>query len=121
MNVYDCVKFDDKGLVAAIVQHHETGQVLMLGYMNQESLEITLRENKACFWSRSRSELWLKGDTSGNYLYVKEIRVDCDVDAVLLKCDPAGPTCHTLETSCFYRTLNATGDMTLAGDDVATN
>lgn len=120
MDVHHCVKYDDKGLVAAIIQHHETGQVLMLGYMNEESLGITLRENKACFWSRSRGELWRKGDTSGNFLHVKEIRVDCDGDAVLLKCDPAGPTCHTNETSCFYRTVDAKGDMALAGDGVAT-
>lgn len=119
MILKDCVKLDDKGLVAAIIQHHETGQVLMLGYMNQESLEITLRERKACFWSRSRQELWLKGETSGNILDVKEIRVDCDADALVLKCDPVGPTCHTNETSCFYRTVDFSGKLTLAGDGVA--
>ncbi len=119
MNLHDRIKFDDKGLISAIIQHWETGQVLMLGYMNAESLDITLEGQKACFWSRSRQELWLKGETSGNVLHVKEIRVDCDCDALVLKCDPVGPTCHTNETSCFYRTVDADGTMTLAGDGVA--
>ncbi|MBX7258102.1 MAG: phosphoribosyl-AMP cyclohydrolase [Candidatus Hydrogenedentes bacterium] len=117
--LYDILKTDDKGLVAAIIQHHETGQVLMLGYMNEESLGITLRERKACFWSRSRQKLWRKGETSGNVLNVIEIRVDCDGDALLVKCDPIGPTCHTNETSCFYRKVDFDASMTLAGDGVA--
>lgn len=116
----DLVKFDDKGLIAAICQHHETGRVLMVGYMNAESLGITLKERKACFWSRSRQQLWLKGETSGNVLHVKEIRTDCDADALLLQCDPVGPTCHTGETSCFYRLVGFDGAVTLAGDGVAT-
>ena len=119
MNLKDCVKTDDNGLVPAIIQSASTGQVLMLGYMNQESLEITLEKRKACFWSRSRKELWLKGETSGNTLDVKEIRVDCDLDALVLKCDPAGPTCHTNETSCFYRAVEFDGTMRLDGDGVA--
>ena len=114
------LKLDDKGLVCAVIQHHETGQVLMVGYMNRESLEITLREQKACFWSRSRQQLWLKGETSGNVLHVKGIRIDCDGDALLLACDPVGPTCHTNETTCFYRTVSADGTLTLSGDGVAT-
>lgn len=119
-SLFDLVKYDDKGLVAAICQHHETGRVLMVGYMNAESLGITLRERKACFWSRSRQQLWLKGETSGNVLHVKEIRTDCDADALLLQCDPVGPTCHTGETSCFYRLAGFDGSVTLAGDGVAT-
>jgi phosphoribosyl-AMP cyclohydrolase len=119
MKLDDLAKFDDKGLLCAVIQHHETGQVLMVGYMNRESLGITLRERKACFWSRSRQQLWLKGETSGNVLHVKEIRIDCDGDALLLKCDPVGPTCHTNETSCFYRTVQGDGDVALAGDGVA--
>lgn len=119
MQFQDMLKRDSDGLVAAIIQHHQTGQVLMLGYMNDESIEYTLREKKACFWSRSRQELWIKGETSGNVLEVKEIRVDCDADALLLQCAPAGPTCHTGETSCFYRTVEDDGSVTLAGDGVA--
>lgn len=119
MLLSECAKFDEKGLIAAIIQHADTGQVLMLGYMNEESLQITLREGRACFWSRSRQELWLKGATSGNVLHVNEIRVDCDADALLLKCTPSGPTCHTNETSCFYRLVDADGTLTLAGDGVA--
>jgi phosphoribosyl-AMP cyclohydrolase len=92
----------------------------MVGYMNRESLSITLKEKKACFWSRSRQTLWLKGETSGNVLHVKEIRIDCDGDALVLKCDPVGPTCHTNETSCFYRRVNDDESLTLAGDGVAT-
>jgi|SRR5690554_2424376 phosphoribosyl-AMP cyclohydrolase len=120
MNLYDLVKFDDKGLVAAIIQDADTGQVLMLGYMNRESLDITLREKKACFWSRSRQKLWLKGESSGHFLNVREVRIDCDGDALLVKCDPAGPTCHTNETSCFYRRVDDQGAVALAGDGVAT-
>ena len=97
----DLLKFDDKGLICAVIQHQETGQVLMVGYMDRESLGITLREKKACFFSRSRQKLWLKGETSGNVLHVKEIRIDCDGDALLLQCDPVGPTCHRGTTSCF--------------------
>ena len=115
----DLIKFDDKGLIVAVIQHATTGQILMVGYMNQESLEVTLREGKACFWSRSRKQLWLKGETSGNVLTVKEIRTDCDADALLLQCEPAGPTCHTNETSCFYRKVHSDGRVSLDGDGVA--
>lgn len=115
----DMIKLDDKGLVVAVVQHHETGQILMVGYMNTEALEVTLRERRACFWSRSRQKLWRKGETSGNVLNVLEIRTDCDADALLLKCDPVGPTCHTNETSCFYRKVDFEGSVTLDGDGIA--
>lgn len=115
----DLIKWDSDGLIPAIIQHHETGQVLMLGYMNEESLGITLREKKACFFSRSRQKLWLKGETSGNVLHVKEVRTDCDADALVLQCDPVGPTCHTNETSCFYRLVEEDGTVRLAGDGVA--
>jgi phosphoribosyl-ATP pyrophosphohydrolase/phosphoribosyl-AMP cyclohydrolase len=99
------IKWDDKGLVAAIIQHAETGQVLMLGYMNQQALQNTLESGQAWFWSRSRQELWHKGATSGHYLNVREVWYDCDVDAILVKAIPLGPTCHTGEQSCFYRRL----------------
>ena len=119
MNLKDIIKLDKDGLICAVIQDHETGQVLMVGYMNEESLGITLREKKACFWSRSRQKLWLKGETSGNVLEVLEVRTDCDADALVLQCKPAGPTCHTNETSCFYRLVGGDGEITLAGDGVA--
>lgn len=119
-NLFEILKLDPQGLIAAIIQDSETKQVLMLGYMNEESLRRTLEAKKACFWSRSRQEFWLKGETSGNTLDVQEIRVDCDADALILKCKPAGPTCHTNETSCFYRLVDDEGKLTLAGDGVAT-
>lgn len=118
-NLFDVLKLDKDGLVAAVIQDDRTNQVLMVGYMNRESLTITLERKLACFWSRSRQELWMKGETSGNTLAVREVRVDCDQDALLLRCTPAGPTCHTGETSCFYRTVAVDGAVALAGDGVA--
>lgn len=89
------------GLMPAIIQDSSTGQVLMLGYLTPEALEMTLREQKATFFSRRRQELWRKGDTSGHYLAVRAVYADCDDDALLIQADPAGPTCHTGEQSCF--------------------
>ena len=105
------IQLDEKGLVSAIVQDDATGKVLMLGYMNPESLKRTLEGENVWFYSRSRSELWLKGDTSGNYLKVKSLRLDCDGDAILVKADPIGPTCHTGEESCFFTPLTAMGEI----------
>jgi len=119
--IQDIVNLDENGLICAVIQHYKTGQVLMVGYMNRQSLEYTLRERKACFWSRSRQKLWVKGETSGNVLRVKQVRTDCDADALLLQCDPAGPACHTKETSCFYRNVESDGSVCLAGDGVAEN
>lgn len=99
----DIVKFDKDGLIPAIAQDYETGKVLMLAYMNRESLEMTLRERKACYWSRSRKELWLKGKTSGNMQEVKEIMIDCDGDAIVMKVSQRGGACHVGYHSCFYR------------------
>ena len=118
MNVEE-LKFDEKGLIPAVVIDDETGKLLTLAYMNRESLNISLEKGLTCFWSRSRQELWLKGESSGHFLHVKEIRTDCDADALLVQCDPVGPTCHTNETSCFYRKLEQDGSLTLAGDGVA--
>lgn len=101
------VKFDARGLVVAIVQNAADGQVLMVAYMNAEALRLTLVTGETHFWSRSRSALWHKGATSGNVQHVREIRYDCDGDALLLLVDPAGPACHTGAPSCFYRTLKA--------------
>lgn len=99
------IKWDDNGLVPAIIQDAISNDVLMLGYMNAESLRLTLESGHAWFWSRSRQELWHKGGTSGNFLEVQEVWYDCDVDAMLVKANPQGPTCHTGERSCFYRRL----------------
>jgi phosphoribosyl-ATP pyrophosphohydrolase/phosphoribosyl-AMP cyclohydrolase len=100
------LKFDDRGLIPAIIQDNTSGEVLMFAFMNAESLKRTLESGQVWFWSRSRQELWHKGATSGNTLAVREIRKDCDEDALLLKVDPAGPACHTGERSCFYRELD---------------
>src|SRR3972149_10332188 len=89
------------GLVPVIIQDNATLQVLMLGYMNQEALEQTTKEGRVTFFSRSKNRLWTKGETSGNFLYVKEILTDCDNDSILIKAKPAGPTCHIGTNSCF--------------------
>ncbi len=99
------IKWDGQGLVPAIVQDSHTGQVLMLAYMNEESLRRTLETGGTWFWSRSRGELWRKGATSGNTQRVVEVRYDCDADALLVLVEPAGPACHTGRQSCFYRRL----------------
>jgi phosphoribosyl-ATP pyrophosphohydrolase/phosphoribosyl-AMP cyclohydrolase len=99
------IKWDERGLIPAIVQDATTRQVLMLAYMNAEALRLTLETGEAHFWSRSRQEMWHKGATSGNVQRVREVRVDCDADTILLLVDPAGPACHTGEVSCFYRVL----------------
>ena len=99
------IKFDANGLIPAIVQDAETNDVLMLAYMNAESLRFTLEKGEAHFWSRSRRELWHKGATSGNVQRVVEVRLDCDADALLLRVVPAGPACHTGKPSCFFRVL----------------
>jgi len=99
-------KFDASGLLTAVVTHAETGAVLMVAHMNADALAATLEQNEAHFWSRSRAKLWRKGEESGNVLRVIEARIDCDQDAVWLKCLPAGPTCHTGAESCFYRRID---------------
>lgn len=98
-------RFDEKGLITAVVTHAETGALLMVAYMNREALDLTVKTGNGYFWSRSRKALWRKGETSGNTLAVKEIRVDCDQDCLQLIVDPAGPACHTGAPSCFYRKL----------------
>lgn len=95
------LKFDEKGLIPAIVINAATKKVLMFAYMNKESLQITMEKNLACFWSRSRNELWLKGDTSGNYQHVVSITTDCDRDTLLVAVTPDGPACHLGTESCF--------------------
>lgn len=105
------VKFDEKGLVPAIVVDVDTNEVLTLAYMNEESLRISLEKKLTCFWSRSRQELWLKGETSGNYQHIVSITADCDRDALVVKVKPDGPACHLGTWSCFdYPMLEADGD-----------
>ena len=99
-------KFDDKGLLSAVVVHHETREVLMVAFMDAEALEATRETGIAHFHSRSRGKLWKKGETSGHVLEVQDMLVDCDQDALVLSCRPAGPTCHTGAPSCFYRLLD---------------
>jgi len=102
------IKFDDRGLVPAIVVDADTNQVLTLAYMNEESLRISLEKKLTCFWSRSRQELWLKGETSGNYQHIVSITADCDRDALVVKVKPDGPACHLGTWSCFdYPVLEA--------------
>ena len=101
----DDLSFDKYELLPAIIQDYDNGQVLMLAYMNRESLRRTLETGLTCFWSRSRQEYWQKGETSGNIQIVQEIYYDCDADTLLVKVKQIGPACHTGERSCFYRTI----------------
>lgn len=105
--IVEKIKWDERGLIAAIVQDATTQQVLTLAYMNAESLRKTVEIGETVFWSRSRSELWHKGATSGHTQAVKALYVDCDGDALLVMVEPTGPACHTGEVSCFYRDLSA--------------
>ena len=99
----DAVRFDGRGLVAAVAQQHDSGEVLMLAWMNRDAVAETLRTGRVCYWSRSRGALWRKGETSGQVQRLVEMRLDCDGDALLLLVDQAGVACHTGRRSCFYR------------------
>ena len=101
----DELSFDGRGLIPAVVVDDKTGRVLTLAYMNRESLEISLKRGLTCFWSRSRQELWLKGETSGNYQHIVSITADCDRDALLVRVNPDGPACHLGNISCFVDRL----------------
>ena len=110
MNVLDAtvatrLKRDADGLIAAIVQQHDTGEVLMLAWMNDEALGLTLSTGRATYFSRSRGTLWVKGETSGHHQYVRSVALDCDGDALLIGVEQIGPACHTGERSCFHTTL----------------
>ncbi len=100
------LKFDSAGLIPAIVQHEDTGEILMMAWMNAESIGKTIETRTTWFWSRSRQEFWNKGATSGNMQHVSEVLVDCDADVLLVKVKPDGPACHTGERTCFYRALS---------------
>ncbi len=111
------LRFDANGLVAAAATSAADGRLLMIAWMNDEALRETLRTGEAHYWSRSRRKLWRKGETSGNVQAVKEIRVDCDQDAVELVVEEAGPACHTGRRTCFYRRIDADGDAKLVFED----
>ena len=99
------IEFDDRGLVPAIVQDADTNEILMMAWMNEESLQRTLEQGTTWFWSRSRQEFWNKGATSSNLQHVTDVRYDCDGDVLLVKVHPDGPACHTGERTCFFRSL----------------
>jgi phosphoribosyl-AMP cyclohydrolase len=99
------IKFDEKGLLPAVIQDADTGEVLMLGYMNELALQRTLVEENVWFYSRSRQQMWLKGETSGNFLKVREVWKDCDNDTILVKAKPVGPVCHTGNRTCFFQQM----------------
>lgn len=105
----ESVNFDDRGLIAAVVQDVHTGEVLMVAWMNREALARTLSEKRAWYWSRSRQKMWLKGESSGHVQKVHHVRLDCDGDAVVLQVEQEGGACHTGYRSCFYRTATAEG------------
>ena len=101
----DNIKFNSKGLIPAIIQQFDTNEVLMLAWMNKESLEETIRTKKTCFWSRSKKKLWRKGESSGNIQIVKKIKIDCDKDTIIVIVDAKGPACHTGKNSCFFKNI----------------
>ncbi|MEE3622724.1 phosphoribosyl-AMP cyclohydrolase [Nitrospirillum sp. BR 11752] len=113
------IRFDTNGLVPAIAQQHDTGEVLMMAWMNAQSVAESLTTGRACYWSRSRQSFWRKGDTSGQVQHLRELRVDCDGDTLLLLVDQVGVACHTGRRSCFYRAATPDGLSTIA--DVVTD
>ena len=105
--VIEDLTFDERGLIPAVVQDAENGDVLMMAWMNRDSIARTIAEGRTVFWSRSRQELWRKGDTSGHVQHVQELRADCDADVLLVRVHQEGAACHTGERTCFFRTLEA--------------
>lgn len=111
MSVPDGLKYDASGLIPAVVQDAENGEVLMVGYMNAESVRRTLETGRVTFWSRSRQKFWVKGETSGHVQNVREVRVDCDQDCLLIRAEQIGPACHEGYRSCFFRRVSHNGDI----------
>ena len=105
--VLDYIRFNVDGLIPAIAQQHDTGEVLMMAWMNAKSLKETLRTGRVCYWSRSRQSYWRKGEESGNVQMLKELTLDCDGDAILMQVEQQGPACHTNRRSCFYNVLDS--------------
>ena len=123
MSILDKVKFDDNGLIPAVVQDYKNGDVLMVAYMNRESLENAWVDVLSCFWSRSRQKFWIKGESSGHTQEVKEVFIDCDMDTLLFKVDQKVAACHTGYRGCFYRKIEGeelavTGEKVFQEDDV---
>lgn len=116
--LWDALRFDDDGLIAAIAQQHDTGEVLMLAWMNRESIRETIETGQVCYWSRSRATLWRKGERSGQFQRLVELRVDCDGDALLLMVDQSGVACHTGRRSCFFRALRNGDFATIANIEI---
>lgn len=110
-DLLDQLTFDGSGLIAAVIQDAANREVLMVGYMNREALRRTLQTGRVTFWSRSRQKYWVKGETSGNVQVLREARVDCDMDCLLLLVDQTGPACHEGYRSCFFRTVGAQGEL----------
>jgi phosphoribosyl-ATP pyrophosphohydrolase/phosphoribosyl-AMP cyclohydrolase len=112
----EAIRFDERGLAPCVVQDARTGEVLTLAYMNEEALRLTRESGETHFFSRSRGEIWHKGETSGNTQRVRQLRYDCDGDAIVALVEPAGPACHTGQRSCFYRDLDGTADPAVDGE-----
>jgi phosphoribosyl-AMP cyclohydrolase len=112
----DSLKYDSNGLVPAVVQDYENGDVLMVGYMNREAVKATLTTGRTTFWSRSRQKFWIKGETSGNIQAVKSIYVDCDKDCFLVKVDQKGAACHEGYRSCFFRQVDSEGNIEIISE-----
>jgi phosphoribosyl-ATP pyrophosphohydrolase/phosphoribosyl-AMP cyclohydrolase len=117
METIDNLKFNEQGLIPAIAQDEDTGEVLMLGYMNEEALRRTLTSGEVWFYSRSRQELWHKGATSGNRILVRSVWTDCDSDTILVKAKPLGPVCHTGSRTCFFQKFNEDASVTVLQDE----
>jgi phosphoribosyl-AMP cyclohydrolase / phosphoribosyl-ATP pyrophosphohydrolase len=118
MHEEQAIRFDENGLVPCVAQDWRSGEVLTLAYMSEESMRLTLESREVHFWSRSREEIWRKGETSGNVLRLRQLRYDCDADAVVALVEPTGPACHTGERACFYRDLEGGADPALDGPAV---
>ncbi|MBW2652448.1 MAG: phosphoribosyl-AMP cyclohydrolase [Deltaproteobacteria bacterium] len=117
MKFLDEIKFDDKGLIPAVIQDYQNGEILMLAYMNRESLQKTLSSGKTHFWSRSRQKFWLKGESSGHVQEIKEVFIDCDMDTLVFKVDQKVAACHMGYRSCFYRKIEGE-ELTVVGEKV---
>lgn len=116
--IIEKIQYNEAGLVPAIAQQYDTGEVLMLAWMSPESIKETLETKQVCYWSRSRQQLWRKGETSGNRQRLVEFRFDCDEDAVLMQVDQTGPACHTGRPSCFYYALR-NGEVTIISKPIS--